>query len=183
MSDGKAAAIHAALRRIDGIKKFMGRREIKQLPELLWEGEVPESLATGRYASHDGLLVATNKRAIFIHKGLFSLTVEDFPYDRISSIEYHEGLFAGDMSIHLAGYKARVGHMRKGQARSFAEHLRRNISTPPQLQLGSIFVEPISSEEKLTAMERLAYLKDQGVLSEEEFEAEKQRTLAGYEPF
>lgn len=115
---------------------------------MLWEDEVPESMATGRYANHDGLLVATHKRAIFIHKGLFSRTVKDFPYGRISSVEYREGFFSANLSIHLAGTKARVGHMRKGEVRSFAEHLRRHVSAPTQRQLDSIFVEPTISEDK-----------------------------------
>ena len=46
-------------------------------------------------------LVATNKRLIFVDKGfVVGLKVEDFPYDKISSIQYETGILMGTAS-HL----------------------------------------------------------------------------------
>jgi hypothetical protein len=87
-------------KRIDPNSTFWAKREVKQLPKILWENEVVEDLAQGVYTKGQGLLVATNKRLIFIYKGiLFGITVEDFSYDKISSIQYHTGLFFGEIVI------------------------------------------------------------------------------------
>lgn len=69
--DSKAAAIDAALKKLDGISKNLPvRREIKELPGILWEGEFPEMLAPGRYNNGSGVLVATDRRVVFVDKGM-----------------------------------------------------------------------------------------------------------------
>jgi hypothetical protein len=126
----KHGAIQEALKGLTGVDKLLARKEIKQLPDLLSENELPEALASGRYNNHIGIVVATNKRAIFIDKGILSLTVEDFPYDRISSIEYHIGMLMGSITIYVSGNKAEIGNVPKAQVRPFAEFLRARISAP-----------------------------------------------------
>lgn len=171
----KEEAIEQALRKIDGVSKLLSRKEVKELPSLLWEDELPEALSTGRYNNGNGIVVATNKRAIFIDKGLMSLTVEDFPYDRISSIEFHTGMMMGDITIYTSGNKAEIKSIPKDQVRPFAEFLRARITSavPHQSQQAS----PGGSDDHIAQLERLASLKAQGAITEQEFEAEKSKLL------
>jgi hypothetical protein len=56
-----------------------------ELPSILWKDEHIERLVQGSYGGGTGLLVSTNKRLVFVDKGMTKLKVEDFPYDKISS--------------------------------------------------------------------------------------------------
>jgi len=169
----KEDAIQEALKNVDGISKFMSKKEIKELPSILWEDELPEALATGTYGTRKGIVVATNRRAVFIDKGLMSLTVEDFPYDRISSIEYHTGMLWGSITIYTSGNKAEIKQVPKDQVRPFAEYLRARVSAPST----TTPAPTPSAPDRVSQLERLASLKQQGILNDEEFEEEKRKVL------
>lgn len=72
--------IERQLDRLDVGSKLRARREIKELPQILWEDEALEKLVQGKYNDNRGILVATNKRLIFIDKAMLGsrLRVEDF---------------------------------------------------------------------------------------------------------
>ena len=174
-SNAKESAIEVALRRIDGVNQFLSKKEIKELPRILWEDELPEALVTGHYITHTGILVATANRVIFIDKGWLTLTVEDFPYDKISSIEYHVGMMAGEIDIYASGNKSEIKWVPKDQVRPFAEGLRARISRQEPSQTESTKGTPAPSQPD--ELERLANLKAQGMLTDAEFELAKKRVL------
>jgi hypothetical protein len=62
------------------------RHAVRRLPEVLDEGETVEMLATGTYGRGTGVLALTDRRLVFYGHGLLTRTVEDVPYDRISSL-------------------------------------------------------------------------------------------------
>lgn len=84
--------IKPILSQLDGASTFFAKKEIKELPSILWENEMPEAIIQGRYQNSIGVLVCTNKRLIFINKGVFNLKVEDFPLNNVSSIQYETGM-------------------------------------------------------------------------------------------
>ena len=55
---------------IEGGSRFMPRKEVKELPSVLGADERVEQLAPGFYNGGIGLLVATNRRLIFLDKGM-----------------------------------------------------------------------------------------------------------------
>lgn len=171
----KQQRIETALSGIEGVSKVLTRKEIRELPSILWEDELPEAIITGLYHNHNGILMATNKRAIFIDKGLFSLRVEDFAYDKISSIEYRTGMMMGEVDIYASGNKAEIKSVPNNQVRPSAEHLRARIS--PQIPHQNMPKSSSNDADMISKLERLANLKAQGVLTDEEFEREKKRIL------
>jgi Bacterial PH domain len=92
---GRLDVIVAQIAHLPGGKGFLGRKEVKQLPTILWEDEKVENIIRGFYANGTGILVATNKRLVFVDKGLAKLRVEDFPYDKITSTNTTLGSQAG----------------------------------------------------------------------------------------
>src|SRR6478672_8751933 len=98
--------IQAQVAHMDGYSKWLGKKEFKALPDILWEDEQLEKAVQGWYESGTGLLVATNKRLIFIDKGMVKLRVEDFPYDKMTSIQYETGWVQGEITIFASGNKA-----------------------------------------------------------------------------
>jgi hypothetical protein len=104
------------------------KREIQRLPEVLWEGETVELLATGVYGKGNGLLAMTNQRLIFYFHGVMSQKVEDFPYSRISSVQWSGGMLMGTLTVFASGNKAEIKQVPKDQGKTLADQLRQRIS-------------------------------------------------------
>lgn len=99
---------------LDGASRLLAFKEIKELPKILWEDERVEQIIQGMYNNGNGVLVATNKRLVFVDKGLmFGLKVEDFPYDKITSIQYETGMLMGEITIFASGNKAEIKYLDK----------------------------------------------------------------------
>ena len=160
---------------LNGAERLLGRKEIKELPSILWDDEQVEHLVQGYYNQSNGLLVATNKRLIFVDKGwLVGLRVEDFPYNKISSMQYKTGFFTGEITVYTSGNKAEIQNVEKEQVRDFCESVRARISGPALSRPAS----PVPGDSDILAkLERLALLKSTGVLDEEEFAQQKQAIL------
>lgn len=163
-----------------GLTKFLGRKEIKELPNILWEDETVENVIQGYYNDGTGLLVATNKRLIFIDKGIIKLKVEDFPYDKISSLQYETGIILGKMTVFTSGNRADIKNLAKNETRPFAEYVRARVTSKTEpASLSSNKSSDVSpSEDRVKQLERLAYLKHKGMLTQEEFNQEKKRLLS-----
>lgn len=176
-----ANTVESAIKNLTGAEKFLGRREIKELPKILWEDELPEKIIQGLYNNGNGILVATNKRLIFIDKGMFSLKVEDFPYDKITSIQYSTGMMFGGMDIFCSGNKAEIKRVAKDQVKSFADYVRARItkaSTHANMPEPTPAPQSTSNDDDFIAkLERLAKLKEQGILTEDEFLVQKMKIL------
>jgi hypothetical protein len=176
----KEQAIEDALSRIDGVSRFLGRREVKELPNILWEDELPERIAQGLYKNGSGILVATNKRLIFVDKGLlWGLRVEDFPLDKISSIEYQTGIMFGRIIIYASGNKADIEQVDKKSVRDFAEYVRARITkaTAHASLPASLTAQQSEPEDAIARLERLARLREVGTITPEEFEQMKRKLI------
>lgn len=166
------------LKTLDATSSFLARKEISELPSILWEGENLRGAIQGNYHNRIGLLVATDRRLIFIDKGLVSLRVEDFPYDRITSIQYETGWLFGEITIFASGNRADIKQLDKAKTRPFAEMVRNHTTNreskapPPGAAAAEIPIDHIS------ALERLGRLKNDGVITTVEFEAQKAKILS-----
>jgi len=139
-------------------------------------------LIQGTYNNGNGILVATNKRLIFIDKGLvFGLKVEDFPFDKISSIQYSTGMLLGKLTIFASGNKAIIDNVDKQRVRIFGDFVRNKISSNDSENsaqtTSSTSNNTESQDDIVSKLERLAKLKEQGILTEEEFVQQKQKLL------
>jgi rubredoxin len=177
----KHDSIMTQIQHIPSFEKFLGHHEIRELPNLLFEGENLEKLASGYYKNGYGIIAATNKRIIFIDKGmLYGLRVEDFPYDKITSIEYSTGLLRGEITIFASGNRAHITAVQKELVKDFSEHVRRRIvdkkSSSQTTPMAS--AAPGTSQDFITQLERLAKLKESGILTEEEFNEQKKKILS-----
>lgn len=160
--------------KLSGVSNFLGRREINELPNILAPTETIDNLAQGTYNNGQGILVSTSRRLLFVDKGmLYGLKVEDFPLDKISSIQYETGLLLGGIKIHASGNIAKIENVEKASARSFAEFVRDKLSQPKETHTTTIISEP----NVLDQLEKLAKLKENGILSEEEFNEQKKKLL------
>ncbi len=164
------------LSKVDGISHLLARKEIKELPAILWEDEHVNHMLQGTYNNGVGALFATNKRLIFVDKGLiFGLKVEDFPYDKVTSIQYETGMLLGSLTIFASGNRADIKNCDKKLVRSFGEYVRARTGAAPEAKSASV---PPAQGSVLDQLERLGKLKADGVLTETEFQQQKSRLLA-----
>lgn len=175
------AEIQTQICNLDGFETFLGRKEIKELPNILQADEKVENIIQGTYNNGNGILVATNKRLVFVDKGiLFGLKVEDFPYDKISSIQYETGILLGKLTIFTSGNKAIVDNVIKAKVRVFGDWVRARISSHHDNAIQQSITSQRNSQENINIadqLERLAKLKEQGILTEEEFASQKKKLL------
>lgn len=154
------------------------RREITALQDILSENENIDDVITGTYSGGTGLLVATDRRLVFVDKGVLGgLKVEDFAYDRITSIQYGKGMMIfGSLTIFAAGNRAEISNVPKDRVQAFAEAVRARIASPPAPAPSAQAQAPASTD--ITGqLERLASLRDRGILTETEFKDQKRKLL------
>ena len=170
--DPKTLAVAHAVRNMDGWDRSRTASEGKELPSILWENELPEMIVAGSYHLGNGMLVATDRRVLFVDKGMLSLKVEDFGYDKISSVESKGGMVMGEIKIYVAGNSATFGNVEKGQARAFADFVRSKVNKR------SAGAEPVAAAGG-TADELLKFaeLLSKGIITQEEFDAQKARLI------
>ncbi len=153
-----------------------GRREIAELPAIIQEDEEMFGLVQGVYNGGQGILVATNKRLLFIDKGLiYGLKVEDFGLDKITSVQYESGLLFADIKIMASGNIAKIQNVEKNSGRIFSEKVRAKLSEPKASAAPVTVVQ--QQVDVADQLGKLAALKDQGILTQEEFDAQKKKLL------
>jgi len=159
--------------KLDNISTVFGRKEINELPQILAPTEQIDNIIQGTYNNGQGILFSTNRRLLFVDKGVFyGLKVEDFPLDKISSIQYETGLLLGKVKVHTSGNIATIDNIGKESARKFAEFVRNKISHHKEFQ-----PQNTPQTDILGQLEKLATFKENGILSEEEFVEQKKKLL------
>jgi hypothetical protein len=92
-------------------KHLMEREHILARVSGLFEGEL-----FGEKVYRKGLLIATNKRVIFFHRGLFGITQEirTIPYDKITTYSYKSGAFFETFTIKGSGLDLQMKYIEQG---------------------------------------------------------------------
>ena len=122
--------IHDSIKHLDESQQLLKYPEIKELPHILQKDESIERIASGVYDGRKGILAATEKRLLFICKGLiFSLKIYDFPYDAIKSIKPTTGFNLGDLDITTAGGSICVELIDKPLLKGLVEYIGNRIAT------------------------------------------------------
>lgn len=153
---------------------IFARKEIHELPDILSEDERIVYLVEGRnkVTKHHIILVATDRRIIFVDKEfLYGLKMEDFSYNKVSSIQYETALMLASIDIHIADNILEIDGVGKYDAELFCEKVRDFMSHPEG------YFEKRDEPTILDQLEQLGRLKDNGILSDEEFLSQKRKLL------
>ncbi|MEX9943288.1 PH domain-containing protein [Providencia rettgeri] len=159
------------------------KKEFLHLPQILHSNEVPQAIASGSMESKNWLLVLTNYRVIFLHKGmLFGLKQVDINLDNIVSVGGKTGMILGDILIGTSGQNYAISNVSKKTVIPFtnlineARDKKKNISSEQQTT-NSEQLSNSSTSDLISQLEKLASLKEKGILSEEEFLQQKNKLL------
>lgn len=154
-------------------------REIKRLTNYLWEDETVEQMTTGTYGKGTGLVVLTDRRLLFVQDGMVSKTTEDFPIDKVSSVQWTSGLMLGQIIIFASGSKSEIKNLNKDDGKEIVDRIRHRLSAPAQRAptTDSASAPSPAFPDPIEQLKKLAELRDAGVVTDAEFEAKKVELL------
>ena len=133
-----------------------------------------ETKIMGNDTVRNGAFFATNMRLVFYAKKMFGFDMEIFPYNNISSIEMGKGLSEHKISFFASGNKVKVKWINQGDVKAIVEHVKSRMG---KRSTSNGAVENPKSKDIPTQIAELAQLMEQGVLSQDEFQAKKEELL------
>ncbi len=168
----------AQVEKVPNGKRYLNSRAVKTLPDILMPEESVINLIEGVYDTSHGILACTEKRLVFVEKGiLYGHRVEDFPFSKVTSVEATTGLLMGDLIIHASGNKAIIRNVPNTVLKPFANSVRNLIagqhSPQPQVEKSS---QPVA--DNFDQLEKLHSLFQKGILTEQEFLEQKKKLLS-----
>ncbi|EPN4500638.1 PH domain-containing protein [Citrobacter freundii] len=162
---------------------FGTKKEFFHLPEILNSDEQPLGIVSGMMDGNTWLITLTNQRIIFLDKGMiFGVKQVDVNLQNIVSIGGKTGLMFGEITISTSGQNYTIKNVIKSSVIPFTnlvnetKNSRANNKTSPSPQNTN---EKPSFDDVMDKIERLAEMKEEGILTDEEFQQQKQRILNG----
>lgn len=132
-----------------------------------------EAKLMGNNTLRTGIFIATNKRVVFYAKRMFGYDLEVFPYSNISSIEMSKGFTGHTISLFASGNKVHMKWITTGEIQKFVDYIKGNIGKKQASEAQGASQSNIPEQIK-----QLAELKEEGILTEEEFQSKKKELLA-----
>ena len=154
---------------------FATKKEFYHLPSILNDGEQPLAIASGAMDGNTWLITLTNQRVIFLDKGmLFGVKQVDVNLRNIVSVGGKTGLLLGEIIISTSGQNYTIKNVMKGAVIPFTNLINATRNKKEDESKNS---SPSNDSDIISQIERIAALKEKGILSEEEFQQQKQRIL------
>lgn len=98
--------------------------------------------------------------------------LESFPFENISSIEQSKGLMGHTITFYASGNKASMKWISKGDVPSFMEYVQSNLGKSNVASTNS------ANSDIPSQIQKLSELKDQGILTDDEFNQKKTELLS-----
>jgi hypothetical protein len=177
MSDELRPDIQNAMSKMS--HKMDSKREIKKLPDHLWENERVDLITGGTYGAGTGIVVLTDRRLFFLKDGLLSKTSEDFPLSKISSVQWSAGMLLGKIIVFASGNKAEIVNVQKTDGKAITDAVRSRLSEAPASSAETrASAAANAGPDVYEQLAKLGELRTAGVLTDAEFEAKKAELLS-----
>ncbi|RMH46002.1 MAG: hypothetical protein D6694_03970 [Gammaproteobacteria bacterium] len=159
-----------------GDDQFFTKKELHYLPEILQDGEQILAFTSGMMDGNTWLITLTDRRVIFLDKGMiYGLKQESIPLNRINAVSGTTGLLFGKIIITDGAKDRLITNVWKKTVKNFTNKCQEAIDAinRRENQVASQEVK----EDPYEKLEKLASLKEKGIISDEEFEREKKKIL------
>jgi len=165
---------------------FYTKKEINYLPQIMIEGEEIRALTSGFVGNRTILAVCTNRRMLFLDKGMFfGLRQWQMALDRVQSIDGSYLILFGGIRIWDGASAITMSMVWAKSIDPFIKATRTAIDEFRKISFREVVgAQPTAQNATPAAtdiasqIERLARLKEQGHLTEEEFQTQKKKLLA-----
>lgn len=162
------------------VSNKMGRKgDVKKVIEYLNDGETVLAMAGGALGGNLGLLVATDRRPLFVSEGIVHHSFEDFPYDRVTNVTSSRGMVFAKIIVQSGGAAQVIEQLSTGEAKAVAAIIRERVeaSTRERCELSSASLQVGAPVSIAAELRDLALLREAGILTSEEFETQKTKLL------
>tara|TARA_B100001027_G_C16135875_1_gene271416 strand:+ start:125 stop:661 length:537 start_codon:yes stop_codon:yes gene_type:complete len=167
------------LAKLDSKRRLGVGKELNHLHEVINEGENILGHTRGFYDGNTWLICVTNRRLLFLDKGmLVGMKSTEIPLDSVGSVNYETKMLGGNITVTASGQEKHIGKMRKQDVKDVANLISEAAAKMKKEIHGNPGGGQESNTSKMDELKKLAELKDSGVLSEEEFNAEKAKLLS-----
>ncbi|WP_285110379.1 PH domain-containing protein [Pediococcus sp. AC40] len=158
---------------------FGTKKEVKALPEILNDDETIQYATSGFVDGNTVLIVLTQKRILFIDKGLiFGIKSTEIPLDMVNGVSYSKGLLFGKISITNGAVTTLVEQVDKNTAPIMVNKIKE--SSEKYKESLHTLSSNISSTTPLDGPDQIKKYKellDEGIITQEEFNAKKKQIL------
>lgn len=156
---------------------FGTKKEINALPDILGENEIIRYATSGLVDGNTILMICTDLRIVFIDKGLvYGIKSTEIPLDMVNSANYEKGMLLGKISIVNGAVTTIVDNVNKNTASKMVDIIKQ-----ARLDLINKEKQPVmTAKTEQTLSDKLKALKsllDQGILTQDEFDAKKKQLL------
>ncbi|MXX79808.1 MAG: hypothetical protein F4Y69_02100 [Chloroflexi bacterium] len=205
LSDTEFEAQYKELAIQCGDKRIVAAGERKHLRSVLMGDELLLWMASGLYSGAENvswnlgasLITLTDRRLLILKKGVFrGIQAVAIDLDKVSVIAGDVGLLFGNIRIQVGANEHKIEQVSKQTVNVFVQQVEYAIEarkldarTPlaDEWEQGSELVPPTEltlptasqSVDVIGQLERLADLRERGMLTDEEFEDQKRRVLRG----
>lgn len=156
-----------------GDDQFFTKKELNHLPEILADGEQVLAFTSGLMNNNTWLIALTDKRIIFLDKGMiYGLKQTTIDLDKINSISGSTGIFFGKIAIEDAASQRVIDNVWKKTVVPFTNKVRDAIEARKAAPAAT------HQDDMVTKLEKLAGLLEKGILTQDEFLAQKAKLLA-----
>jgi len=160
-----------------GDDQFFTKKELNHLPQVLAEGEQVLAFTSGLMNLNTWLITLTDRRVIFLDKGMiYGLKQTTIDLDKINAITGETGIFFGKIKIEDGAKERLIENVWKKTVVRFTNKARDAIEARKHPQ--NFAPAPVKAGDLVSKLERLADLKDKGILSQQEFDQQKAKLLA-----
>ena len=157
--------------------RFGGKRELKNLASHLHDGETVRIIAQGSYEGKQGIVALTDVRLLFLFHGIVGRAKEDFPLRLISSVQTKSGFGSGELKIFVSGNNAVISGVITSDLEPLADAVRAELAAQHSASKSTAPSAAAPASDPFESMQKLASLRDAGILSDEEFETKKKDLL------
>jgi hypothetical protein len=154
--------------------QFFTKRELFHLPKILADGEQLLAFTSGLMENNTWLIALTDRRIVFLDKGMiYGLKQATIDLDKINAISGETAILFGKIKIEDGARERVIDNVWKKTVVRFTNRVRDAMEARhrPQPTL-------VRGDDRISKLERLAALKDKGVLTTAEFERQKAEILA-----
>ena len=162
-----------------GDDQFFTSKELNFLPEILLDGEQVLAFTSGIMNTNTWLITLTDIRIIFLDKGMiYGLKQSVIPLDKVQNITGETGILFGKIQISDGSTTHKITMVWKKTVKIFTNMVQEQIQKlkNPSSQKKSD-TNSDSKSDPMAKLEKLAALLDKGILTKEEFAAEKKKLL------
>lgn len=172
-----AQEIQRQIDALDHAYVFWTGKEIRSLPSILDEDERILALTSGFMDGHTWLAVCTQRRLLFINCGMFfGLRQVQLRLDKIQSIDHEHTIYFGSIRVWDGASYFTISMVAKHSVDPFVKTTEDAMESFRQKQQQK--TASGGSGDLASQLERLAALRDKGVLTDAEFQAQKLKLLA-----